>query len=233
MRAVSDEVFMRRCFDLARLGAGRVSPNPMVGAVLVYEGRIIGEGWHRRYGGAHAEVNALASVAPSDRALIRRSTLYVSLEPCCIHRKTPPCTNLILREGIPRVVVSCLDPTPEVNGRGLELLREGGVEVRVGVLEEEGRRLIRFREAFVRHGRPFVLLKFACSRDGFLGKPGEQIWISNPWTKRWVHRCRAAADAILVGTRTARTDNPQLTTRLFFGDSPLRIVLDRRLTLPP
>lgn len=227
------ELFMQRCLDLARLGAGSVSPNPMVGAVLVHGGRIIGEGWHRQYGKAHAEVNCLASVRENDRPLIPDSTLYVSLEPCCIHGNTPPCTDLILRCNIKRVVISCLDQTPQVSGRGVSILREAGVAVETGVLEQEGQRLSRFRNTYVSQKRPYVLLKFAGSKDGYLGRAGEQVWISNPVSKRLTHRWRAELDAILIGTNTARTDNPQLTNRLWFGKSPVRIVLDRNASLPP
>lgn len=227
-----DEFYMQRCFDLARLGAGSVSPNPMVGAVLVHEDRIIGEGWHQRYGQAHAEVNAVNSVLPENRALIAQSTLYVSLEPCTIFGKTPPCTNLILQNKIPKVVISCLDQTPEVAGKGVALLRANGVEVVTGVLESEGKAISRFRNHFVTHQRPYVILKFAQTRNGKMGKAGEQVWISNAYSKRLVHRWRSEVDAILIGTNTARVDNPALTNRLYFGKSPLRIVIDRSLQLP-
>lgn len=223
---------MRRCFELARLGAGSVSPNPMVGAVLVHGDRIIGEGWHRRYGEAHAEVHALASVREADRHLIGSSTLYVSLEPCNVFGKTPPCTDLILRHRIPRVVVSCQDLSPAVSGRGIRQLQEAGVEVRIGILAQEGRALCRIRETFVRAGRPFILLKYARSADGYLGREGEQVAISHPYTQRWVHRLRSRYDAILVGTRTVLTDDPALTDRYWGGRHPLRIVLDRRLEIP-
>ena len=228
----SDNRYMQRCFELARLGAGHVAPNPMVGAVLVYEGRIIGEGWHQRYGQAHAEVNAVNSVRVEDRHLIERATLYVSLEPCNIFGKTPPCTDLILRCKIPRAVISCLDQTPEVSGRGVEKLREAGVEVTTGVCLPEGRLISQVRNTFVSKKRPFILLKFARSRDGFMGRQGEQVWISNAFSKRLVHRLRSEYSAILVGTRTALTDNPQLNTRLWHGNSPLRILLDRQLQVP-
>lgn len=223
---------MQRCFDLARLGAGNVAPNPMVGAVLVHEGRIIGEGWHRQYGHAHAEVNALANVKPADRHLIGKSTLYVSLEPCNVFGKTPPCTDLILKNRIPKVVISCLDQSPEVSGRGVGILRNAGVEVITGILKAEGEALSAIRNTFVTKKRPYILLKYACSRDGFMGKPGEQIWINNAYSKRFVHRMRSEAAGILVGTNTALTDNPQLDTRHWFGNSPLRIVLDRNLRVP-
>ncbi len=229
---MSDELFMLRCFDLARLGAGRVSPNPMVGAVLVHDGRIIGEGWHREYGKAHAEVNAVASVGEKDQHLIEKATLYVSLEPCCIFGKTPPCTNLILQNKIPKVVVSCLDQTPEVSGKGVEILRQNGVEVVTGILQKEGEALSSIRNTFISQQRPYINLKFAQSSDGFMGKPGQQVWISNELSKRLAHKWRSEFDAILVGTTTALVDNPQLTNRLWFGKSPLRIVFDKNLSLP-
>lgn len=227
-----DELYIQRCLDLARLGAGRVSPNPMVGAVLVYEDRIIGEGWHQKYGEAHAEVNAVKSVKPEDQHLLAKATLYVSLEPCCIFGRTPPCTDLIIKHKIPKVVISCLDQTPEVAGTGVRILQDHGVEVISGVLEEQGKELARFRNNFVTRQRPYIFLKFAQTLNGFMGQPDEQIWISNAFSKRLVHKWRSEVDAILVGSKTALVDNPQLTNRLYFGKSPLRIVLDRNLTLP-
>lgn len=223
---------MKRCFDLARLGAGKVSPNPMVGSVLVYDDRIIGEGWHQQYGAAHAEVNAVNSVKPEDRHLISQSTLYVSLEPCNIFGKTPPCTHLIVQHHIPKVVISCLDQTPEVAGKGVELLRASGVEVITGILEAEGKEWSRFRNHFVTHQRPYIILKFAQTLNGMFGKVGEQFWISNAYSKRLVHKWRSEVDAILVGTNTAKIDNPELTNRLYFGKSPVRIVIDKNLQLP-
>lgn len=225
------KIYIQRCFDLARLGAGKVAPNPMVGAVLVYQNRIIGEGWHKKYGEAHAEVNALASVSEENRKYISDSTLYVSLEPCCFFGKTPACTKLILENQIKKVVISCLDDTQEVSGKGVEILREKGLEVLTGVLEKEGRILSRYRNTFVTHKRPYIILKYAKSKDGFFSKKSEQIWITNPLTKRLVHKWRGESDAILVGTETARVDNPQLTNRLFFGKNPIRIVIDRNLKL--
>lgn len=224
--------FMRRCFDLARLGAGQVSPNPMVGAVLVHQGKIIGEGWHQRYGEAHAEVHALQSVAPENRELIKTSTLYCSLEPCFHQGKTPPCVDLILREKIPYVVISCTDPNPLVAGQSVAKLRAAGVEVTTGLLEQEGRALNRPFFKWIQHRTPYVILKWAQSRDGFLGKTGERTAISGPSALRLGHRWRAEADAILVGSNTARVDNPRLDTRLFFGKSPLRVVFDQGGKMP-
>lgn len=228
-----DELYMQRCFDLALLGAGKVSPNPMVGAVLVYEGRIIGEGYHRAYGEAHAEVNALRKVRPADQDKVPAATLYVSLEPCCVYGRTPPCTNLILERRIPRVVISCLDDTPEVNGRGVAILRAGGARVTTGILEDQGRRLSCIRSTFVTQSRPYVILKYARTPAGrFAPDPPRQFWITNDYSRRLVHKWRSETDAVLVGTNTALIDDPQLTNRLYFGPSPLRIVLDRRLRLP-
>ncbi|MFT4759257.1 MAG: diaminohydroxyphosphoribosylaminopyrimidine deaminase [Paraglaciecola sp.] len=224
--------FIRRTFQLAQLGAGSVSPNPMVGAVLVHNDRIIGEGYHECYGHAHAEVNALKSVDEKDQHLIDKSTLYVSLEPCCIFGRTPPCTNLILENKIPKVVISCLDLTPKVAGNGVKILRDAGVEIVSGILEKEGLWLSRFRRTFVTKDRPHIILKFAQSQDGFLGKPGEQVWLTNAYSKRYVHKIRSEIDAILIGSNTARVDNPQLTNRLYFGKSPLRIVLNKNKDLP-
>ena len=229
---VLDELFMQRCFDLARLGAGHVAPNPLVGAVLVYNGRIIGEGWHQKYGYAHAEVNALKSVREEERCLVPDSTLYVSLEPCNIHGNTPPCTDLILRNKIKKVVISCIDHTPGVKGRGVALLEQAGVEVVHSVLEEKGRKISAFRNTFTALERPYIQLKFARTPNGFMGKPGEQVWISNSFSKRLAHKIRSHYDAILVGTQTALIDNPALTNRLWSGKSPLRIVLDKTLKVP-
>lgn len=221
-----DAVWMRRCFDLARRGIGFVSPNPPVGAVLVYDGRILGEGFHARYGGPHAEVNAVRNVSLKDRHLIPASTLYVSLEPCCITGKTPPCTDLIITEGIKDVRVSTTDPNPCVAGKGIDRLRTQGVEVTVGILEEEGKSLIRpFTTNILRH-RPHVILKWAQSKFGYTGMDGQQVWLSDPLTRTWSHGQRAEADAILIGARSITTDNPSLTVRDYPGRSPHRVVLD-------
>lgn len=223
---------MDRCFDLARLGAGSVSPNPMVGAVLVCEGRIIGEGWHQQYGKAHAEVNCLATVSEKERHLIEKSTLYVSLEPCCFHGKTPACTDLILRERIPKVVIASLDETPEVSGKGVEILQKAGVEVVTGVCASKKILPSDFRNVFASKKRPFVQLKFAKSMDGYMGVAGKQVWLSNYFSQVAAHKGRSEFDAILVGTETALIDNPMLSNRYWFGKSPLRIVLDRERRLP-
>lgn len=227
------EIFMNRCFNLARLGSGKVSPNPMVGAVLVYQGQIIGEGYHRQYGKAHAEVNAIASVPESIRHLISQSTLYVSLEPCCIHGNTPPCTDLIIRHKIPHVVIAGLDQTPGVAGKGVAILREAGIQVTIGVLGAAGELLNWPRNVFVSKHRPYIILKMAQTPSGFMaGAERQSVSITNSLTQRLVHRWRSEADAILVGTNTALIDNPQLTNRYYYGKSPVRIVLDRHGKLP-
>jgi diaminohydroxyphosphoribosylaminopyrimidine deaminase / 5-amino-6-(5-phosphoribosylamino)uracil reductase len=224
---------MCRCFDLARLGSGKVSPNPLVGAVLAYGDRIIGEGFYAADGGPHAEVLALASVKPADRPLIRESTLYISLEPCNIYGRTPPCTDLILREGIPRVVVAGTDLTPGVNGSGLDRLRAQGVIVETGVLAAAGAHLSQYRNVYVSQSRPYVLLKYAQTHNGLLAPAGQgPYWLTNDYSRRLVHKWRTATDAILVGAGTARADNPALTSRYFPGPQPLRLVLDRKGNLP-
>ena len=228
----TDEQYMARCLQLAACGRAGAAPNPMVGAVIVHDGRIIGEGYHRKCGGPHAEVNAIASV--SDEQLLRQSTIYVSLEPCAHHGKTPPCADLIISKGIPRVVIGCRDSFEQVDGKGIQKLREAGVEVTVGVLEAECMALN--RAFFTYHGeqRPYVVLKWAQSADRYIdslrtGGDGHQpVKFSNEATAQRVHRLRALSDAILVGRRTAQLDNPSLTTRLWPGKSPLRLVIDRR-----
>lgn len=230
---IQDQAFMRRCFELARLGIGRVSPNPAVGAVLVYQGRIIGEGYHAYYGGPHAEVMAVNSVAVADQPLISQSTLYVSLEPCCIYGKTPPCTSLILAHRIPRVVISQLDHTPAVYGQGVQLLRDAGVAVKCGLLPAEGLALSLPRQVFAAFNRPYVLLKYARSLDGFMAPVhNTPYWLTNGYTRRLTHRWRTQTDAILIGAGTAMADNPSLTSRYYPGRSPLRIVLERHQLLP-
>lgn len=228
----TDEMYMRRCMQLAQNGRNNVSPNPMVGAVIVCEGKIIGEGYHVRCGEAHAEVNAVAAV--KDKGLLKNSTIYVSLEPCSHHGKTPPCADLIIREGIARVVIGCKDPFAKVSGRGIQKLLDAGCEVEVGVLEEECRRLIKNFVVFNTLHRPYVVLKWAESADGFLDvhrTDGQAQILSTPLTAMLVHKKRAEADAIMVGTRTARLDNPSLGVRNWYGRNPLRVVIDRRLVL--
>jgi diaminohydroxyphosphoribosylaminopyrimidine deaminase/5-amino-6-(5-phosphoribosylamino)uracil reductase len=207
----------------------------MVGAVIVCRGKIIGEGYHRKFGEAHAEVNAVASVA--DEALLAESTLYVNLEPCSHYGQTPPCTELIIRKRIPRVVVGCLDPYPEVSGRGIRRLREAGVEVLTGVMKDEA--LVLNKVFITNHSRmrPYIYLKWAQSADGFIDKLRTDasvlpVAFSSPASRQLVHRKRAEVAAIMVGTRTALLDNPSLTVRYWSGDSPVRVVLDRELKIP-
>ena len=229
-----DEKYMRRALQLARQGEGHTSPNPMVGAVIVGpDGTIIGEGWHRKCGEGHAEVNAVNSV--KDVKLLKDSTIYVTLEPCSHYGKTPPCARLLIERGIPRVVVGCLDPFVEVSGRGIKMLEEAGIEVVVGVLEQECRDLNhRFMTAHTT-GRPWVQLKWAQTADGFIALPPEAgenpLHMSTPVTMRLMHRQRSLCDAIVVGAATARIDNPSLTTRYWPGKSPLRVILSRDLSI--
>ena len=229
-----DEKYMARCLQLARHGELTTAPNPMVGAVIVHRGRILGEGWHRCYGSAHAEVNAVRSVRAADEPLLRESTIYVSLEPCSHWGKTPPCANLLKEKGFRRVVVGCLDPNEKVSGRGIQLLREAGAEVVVGVLEAECRWLNRkFMTQHTLH-RPYITLKWAESADGFIDRhrqslaDGPAVRFSTPWTQMLVHRLRATHEAILVGRRTWELDQPSLTTRYWPGRSPKKMVLSRK-----
>lgn len=230
------EKYMQRCLELAALGAGRVSPNPMVGAVIVHQGQIIGEGYHRRYGQAHAEVNAVndafARYGETAAEMLTRSTIYVSLEPCAHYGKTPPCADLIIRHGIPEVVVGCRDPFDAVNGKGIEKLQQAGIRVISGVLEQECRSLNKRFFTRVMQQRPYIILKWAQTADGFFApSDGRQHWITNELSRRLVHRWRSEEDAVLVGKNTARTDNPQLNVRYGSGRNPKRIVIDRRLEL--
>ena len=224
---------MSRCLDLAVKGLGSVSPNPMVGAVLVHDGRIIGEGYHEQYAQAHAEVNCLRSVAPDDQHLIRESTLYVSLEPCAHHGKTPPCADLIIANGIERVVTGSHDPNPLVSGRGIARIREAGIEVIENVCREQCDFLNRRFMTYHIHKRPYIILKWAQSQNGFMaGDENKQVWFSDEYSQKLSHRWRTEEDAILIGTRTALIDNPQLTARLWKGKNPVRVLIDRHLKVP-
>ncbi|WP_175630950.1 bifunctional diaminohydroxyphosphoribosylaminopyrimidine deaminase/5-amino-6-(5-phosphoribosylamino)uracil reductase RibD [Bacteroides acidifaciens] len=230
---MEEEKYMRRCIELARNGLCNASPNPMVGAVIVCDGRIIGEGYHIRCGKAHAEVNAIHSV--KDESLLKRSTIYVSLEPCSHYGKTPPCADLIIEKQIPRIVIGCQDPFSKVAGRGIQKLRDAGREVTVGILEEECKNLIRRFITFNTLHRPFITLKWAESADHFIDierTDGKPVILSSPLSSMLVHKKRAETDAIMVGRRTALLDNPSLTVRNWYGRNPIRIVLDRTLSLP-
>jgi diaminohydroxyphosphoribosylaminopyrimidine deaminase / 5-amino-6-(5-phosphoribosylamino)uracil reductase len=224
---------MLRCLQLARLAGGDVAPNPMVGAVLVHENRIIGEGYHKEYGKGHAEVNCLGSVKEEDRHLIPHSTLYVSLEPCAHFGKTPPCADLIIKSQIPKVVVGCRDPFPGVNGKGIEKLRAAGVDVTPGVLQKECSALNKRFFTFHTEHRPFIILKWAQTADGKIANEDySRVLISNEFTNRLVHKWRSEEAAIVVGTNTALFDDPQLSTRKWPGKNPLRVVVDMNLRLP-
>jgi diaminohydroxyphosphoribosylaminopyrimidine deaminase/5-amino-6-(5-phosphoribosylamino)uracil reductase len=230
------EHWMRRCLDLARRGAGTASPNPLVGAVLVgADGSLLAEGWHDAFGGPHAEAHAIeAAVHQHGEEALTDATLYVNLEPCSHHGKTPPCTDLVLKMGIPRLVVGTIDPFPAVKGRGIRRLRDHGVEVELGVLEHACTRL---NEAFFHHvktGRPLVTLKVAQTLDGRVATAsGDSRWISGKNSRTRVHRWRAELDAVMVGTGTAAADNPRLTVRHVDGRQPMRLVLDRTGSLSP
>lgn len=222
--------YMQRALDLAGLGLGRVSPNPMVGCVIVHQDRIIAEGWHRQFGGSHGEVNAINSIA--DKRLLPESTLYVNLEPCAHYGKTPPCTDLIIASGIKKVIIANQDPNPMVSGKGIEQLRQTGVVVIEGVLEHAGAFLNRRFFSFHLHQRPYILLKWAQTRDGFMARLNhDSRWISNLQSRQLVHKFRSQEDAILVGRKTAHYDNPKLTVRDWEGRDPLRVVIDSNLVL--
>lgn len=229
-----DIKFMQRALELAQNGAGQVAPNPMVGAVVVHHNRIIGEGWHQKYGGPHAEVNAINAVQDKDRHLLKESTIYVNLEPCSHHGKTPPCADLLVRESLKRVVIANSDPHKLVAGKGVERLQKAGIEVATGVLEAEGKELNKRFFTYHEKQRPYIILKWAQSADGFFTKDSkEQYWITGEQSRKLVHKWRSEEEAIIVGTQTALADNPKLDTRLWpGGKAPLRLVLDKELKLP-
>lgn len=223
---------MNRCLELAQLGAGYVAPNPMVGAVLVHDDRIIGEGYHKKYGEAHAEVNCIASVGKDNEKLIPESVMYVSLEPCAHYGKTPPCADLIIKHKIPKVVIGCRDPFEEVDGKGIEKLKAAGVEVEYGILESECKEINKRFFSFHTKHRPYIILKWAQTADEKIaGDSSERLLISNEYTNHLVHKWRSEEASILVGTNTALQDDPELTTRLWIGSSPIRMVIDMNLRL--
>ncbi len=234
---LSDDIYMQRCIDLALPGLGHVAPNPLVGAVVVLKDKIIGEGFHRRYGGHHAEVEAIQAV--EDKSLLKRSTLYVNLEPCCHHGKTPPCTDLIMKSDIPHVVIGTVDPFDAVAGKGIARLRSQGVNVRVGVLKDECRELNKRFFAFYEKKRPYIILKWAQTADGYIdinrlsNAEKRPTWITSEKLRMLVHKWRTEEAAIMVGTETALKDNPKLNVRDWHGPNPCRIVIDRRLRLSP
>ncbi|MBO6052074.1 MAG: bifunctional diaminohydroxyphosphoribosylaminopyrimidine deaminase/5-amino-6-(5-phosphoribosylamino)uracil reductase RibD [Bacteroidales bacterium] len=225
-----DEMYMSRCLQLAALGLGKVQPNPMVGAVIVHHDTIIGEGWHRQYGQGHAEVNAFASVTQPE--LLKESTMYVSLEPCSHFGKTPPCADAIIRHGVPKVVIGTVDSNAKVNGGGIKKLQDAGIEVVTGVLADQCKELNRRFFTYHEQKRPYVILKWAMTRNGYMDidrqrQPDGQYWITNPELKTLVHQWRSEEDAILVGYNTMVNDKPQLTTRIFPGKDPQRFVCQR------
>ncbi len=232
---MSHEDYLRRAIELAKLGLGHVSPNPMVGAVVVYQDKIIGEGYHQKYGSAHAEVNAIRQVLDDFQnaaELLKKATIYVTLEPCSHFGKTPPCADLIIKHQIPNVIIGCLDPFENVNGKGIEKLKTAGINVITGILEEECKALNKRFFTRVNKQRPYVILKWAETKEGFFApKDGSQKWITGEEVKRLVHLWRSQEDCILVGKNTAQVDNPQLNVRLIEGENPKRAVIDRKLQL--
>ena len=226
---MDDESLMSRCLQLAQLGQGFVAPNPMVGSVVFHDGKIIGEGWHREFGMPHAEVNALKEI--KDKEILSSSILYVNLEPCSHHGKTPPCADEIIRQGIKKVVIGMKDPNPEVNGKGIQKLKDAGIEVVVNVLQKECLQLNKRFITFHENKRPYLILKWAQSIDGYIGRENERIQISNELSTIITHRWRSEESAIMVGTKTIQTDNPHLSVRNWFGKQPLRITIDKQKSL--
>ena len=230
------EKYMKRCLQLALNGEGTTYPNPLVGSVIVHRGKIIGEGFHYKAGKPHAEVNAINSV--KDKDLLRESTLYVNLEPCAHFGRTPPCSLAIIQNKIPKVVIGCVDSFSEVAGKGIGMMRNAGVEVTTGILEEESRYINRRFFTFHEKNHPYVILKWAQTVDGFIDierKPGaiaQPTWITNEWARRAVHKQRSTEQAVLIGTNTALKDDPSLTLRDWKGTPPVRVVIDRSLKLP-
>lgn len=231
---MNEEFYMYRCLELAAKAAGHVAPNPMVGAILVYEDRIIGEGYHEKFGKAHAEVNCINdAIRKGNKDLIASAVLYVSLEPCAHFGKTPPCSDLIISYRIPKVVIGCRDPFEAVNGKGIERLQLAGVAVTVGLLEEECRSLNKRFFTFQKKKRPYIILKWAQTTDGIIaGEGDERLLISNEYTNRLVHKWRSEEASILAGTNTVLKDNPRLNTRFWPVSVPSRVVPDMKLRLP-
>ncbi|MBW2961203.1 bifunctional diaminohydroxyphosphoribosylaminopyrimidine deaminase/5-amino-6-(5-phosphoribosylamino)uracil reductase RibD [Mesonia aestuariivivens] len=228
------EFYLKRCIQLAKNATGNTYPNPLVGSVIVYQDEIIGEGWHQKAGEPHAEVNAINSV--NDKSLLKKSTIYVSLEPCSHFGKTPPCSDLIIAHKIKRVVIGTMDPFAKVKGRGIQKLLSAGCDVVLGVLEKESQELNKRFFTFHQHERPYVILKWAQTQDGFIAPETqdqrEPVWITNSSSKQLVHKWRSEEQSILVGTQTAIKDNPKLNTRLWEGNNPVRVVLDQNLRIP-
>jgi diaminohydroxyphosphoribosylaminopyrimidine deaminase/5-amino-6-(5-phosphoribosylamino)uracil reductase len=228
------EKYIKRCLELAKNGLGTTYPNPMVGSVIVFDNKIIGEGWHKKAGGPHAEVNAVNSV--KDKSLLKKATIYVSLEPCSHFGKTPPCCDLIIENKIPNVVIGTVDPNIKVAGNGIKKLIEAGTNVSVGFLEEECNELNKRFFTFHQKKRPYIILKWAESQDGFIAPisktEAKPVWITNPYSRQLVHKWRSEEQAILVGTQTVIDDNPKLDTRDWAGSNPIRIILDQNNRIP-
>lgn len=232
----ADQLYMQRAIDLARLGSGKVAPNPMVGAVIVLNDRILGEGYHKVFGESHAEVNAIEQV--KDKTQLKEATIYVTLEPCAHQGKTPPCADLLVRHQLKRVVIGCMDPFSKVNGKGVEILQKAGIQVETGVLEKECRELNKRFFTFHERQRPYVILKWAQTKDGFLDKTRVENetginWITAPETKVLVHKWRSEEQSILVGRKTVQNDDPSLTVRELSGNNPIRVIIDSQLKLSP
>ena len=225
------EYFIEKCIELARQGIKDVSPNPMVGAIVTYNGKIIGEGWHKKYGRNHAEINAINNV--QDKSLLKKSTLYVNLEPCCHFGNTPPCTDFIIKKNIPNVIIGCIDPNSEVAGKGIKKLQENSVNVISGVLDKKCRDLNKRFFKFKNDKKPYVILKWAKSRDNFIApiNQNKPFWMTSEQSKKLVHKWRSEEDSILVGTNTVNLDNPSLTVRLSDGKNPIRVIIDRNISL--
>ncbi len=227
-----DELYMLRCLELAQKAKGFTAPNPMVGAILVYSNRIVGEGWHQQYGEAHAEINCLNNVLPEDRHLISESTMYVNLEPCAHNGNTPPCSVRLVEEKVKKVVICNKDPFEKVNGKGIQNLINNNIEIKTDLLSNAGLWLNRRFLCFHQLHRPYIILKWAQTLDSFIGQSNKQIQISNMVCKQLMHKWRTEEAAIIIGTKTALCDNPQLNARLWHGKNPLRIVIDRELKIP-
>ena len=225
------EYFIEKCIELAQQGIKNVSPNPMVGAIITYNGKIIGKGYHEKYGSNHAEINAINNV--QDKSLLKKSTLYINLEPCCHFGNTPPCTDFIIKKNIPNVIIGCIDPNSEVAGKGIKKLQENSVNVISGVLDKKCRDLNKRFFKFKNDKKPYIILKWAKSRDNFMApiNQNKPFWMTSEQSKKLVHKWRSEEDSILVGTNTVNLDNPSLTVRLSDGKNPIRVIIDRNISL--
>ena len=229
---MTSEDFMTHAFELAIKGIGKVSPNPMVGCVITHQGKIVGKGWHKKYGEPHAEVNAIDSLR--DKSILPQCEVYVSLEPCAHFGKTPPCADLLIKHQVKKVIISVTDPNPLVGGKGIARLKDAGIEVETGIMEAEGFAINKRFFKGIQQKQPYVILKWAETADRFIARKNyDSKWISSPYSRKLVHKWRTEEDAILVGSKTAEYDNPQLTAREWKGKNPVRIVIDRNLKLKP